>query len=260
MSTVNSDALQQMLQQLRNNFLEDIPEELDRLGLLLVKMERNEANNESFNEFYRIIHSLKGSGSTFGLHIIATICHQLENLLNTTGGGTKFTPELTTASLNYVDLLRAATVQLQTDNKNFFQIEMQLDKLNKQLAQKLFTVLLVDDSRLNTNIYLEILAEFPLKTAVMHDGPNALTRALTEPFDLLITSNEIPILSGIAIIGALKLSSSRNRNIKTILVTSNQNMSVKNSRVTDTDFIVFKDEKLAQNLVEATQRALSITK
>jgi chemotaxis protein histidine kinase CheA len=64
MNSANSDTFQQMLLQLRNSFLDEIPEKLDRLDQLLVGMEKSGIDSESFNEFYRIIHSL--SSGTFG--------------------------------------------------------------------------------------------------------------------------------------------------------------------------------------------------
>ena len=79
MNSTNSDTFQQMLLQLRKTFLEDMPEKLDRLESLLLEIEKNGDGGEVFNELYRIVHSLKGSGGTHGLHIITTICHQLED-------------------------------------------------------------------------------------------------------------------------------------------------------------------------------------
>lgn len=89
----------------------------------------------------------------------------------------------------------------------------------------------------------------------MNDGIFALTRALTEPFDLVISTNEIPMLSGAALIGALKLSDSKSRNTKTILITSNKNFTTAKHRATDADYIVIKDAKLAQSLTDAVKCA-----
>jgi len=258
MSTVNSDSFQQLLLQLRNTFLEEIPEKLDRLDQLLVAMEKAGVDSDSFNEFYRIVHSLKGSGGTFGLHIVTTICHQLEDLLNTANGGTKYSPKLISISLDYVDLLRMAFEQSRAGNTSFPQIEERLSELHRKLAPKHFTVLIVDNSKLSTQIYLQALAELPVRPVMMDDGLVALRRILTEPFDLLITTNEIPVLNGIALIGALKLSASKNRNVKTILVTSNSKIAAYVNRSTDSDYVIVKDAQLAQNLIEAAKRALSI--
>lgn len=258
MSSINSDAFQQMLLQLRKTFLEDMQEKLDRLDQLLVAMEKSGVDSGSFNELYRIVHSLKGSGGTFGLHIVTTICHQLEDLLNTTDGGAHFTPALITVSLDYVDLLRATLEQIHAGHTDFPQIEERLSGMRRRLARKQFTVLAVDDSKLLSQIYLQALAELPVQLVIMNDGLVALRRILTEPFDLLITTNEIPVLSGTALIGALKLSATRNHGIKTILVTSNRKIASYVNRSTDADYIIVKDAGLAQNLADTAKRALSI--
>lgn len=258
MSTVNSDEFQKMLLQLRNTFLEDVPEKLDLLENLLLGIEKNGSSTEKFNELYRGIHSLKGSGGTHGLQIITTICHQLEDLLNTTDAGKEFTHAIIDASLKYIDLLRTSIEKFRFGNDNFTEIETHLNALRKQLAKKLFTALIVDNSKLSTQIFVQALAELPIRPVVMSDGLNALMRLLTEPFDLLITTNEIPILSGVAMIGALKLSRGKNSQLKSILITSNKEMAKHLKRTTDADYIIVKNAQLAQNLVDTTRLALAI--
>lgn len=256
MSNVNPEVFQQMLLKLRNAFLEDVPEKLDRLDQLLLLMEQSGVDRESFNEFYRITHSLKGSGGTHGLNIITTICHQLEDLLNITHGGEKFTPSLIGVSLGYVDLLRIAVEQIHTENMDFTQIEQRLLEMRNQLHQKQYTVMIVESSKLLPQIYQQALAELPVRAVVVVDGLTALRRVLTEPFDVLITAFEIPVLNGVALIGALKLSGAMNRNIKTILITSNQAVAAKKNRATDADYRLIKDDKIAQNLLNTTRMAL----
>lgn len=252
------DPLQAVLRQLRGTFLEELPEKFDRLEYLLLEMERNGANTESFNEAYRIVHSLKGSGGTFGLHIITTICHQMEDLLNTTEGGTKFTPRLVAFSLKYLDLLQLAAEQINAGAESFLQVEQQLADLRQQLAPKHFSVLLANNSKLETSICLQTLSNLPVHAVVINDGLEALARALSEHFDLVITANEIPRLNGIALVGALKLSESSLPHIKTILLTSNKAV-IKPDACINADHIILKDGKLSQNLAEAVKSALGIT-
>ena len=65
------DMMQKMLRQLRATFLDELPERLDRLDNLLLDIEKlGAATGEEFNELYRGVHSIKGSGGTHGLHII----------------------------------------------------------------------------------------------------------------------------------------------------------------------------------------------
>lgn len=253
-------AFQKMLLQLRNAFLEDMPDKIERLENLLLGMEKNGADSEAFNETYRIVHSLKGSGGTHGLHIITTVCHQLEDLLNITEGGTKFTPKLIALSLNYVDLLLTTYKHIRAGDDGYPLIESRLAELRQKLAPKRFPVLLVDDSKLSANICLQTLAELPVHATVVHDGLQALARALTEPFELIITANEIPRLSGVALVGAIKLSDTRSKRIKTILLTSNKDVASARKRATDADYTILKDAKLPQNLGAAVMSALSIQK
>ena len=253
------DAFQKMLLQLRTTFLEEMPEKFNRLEDLLLEIEKSGTNSEVFNEVYRIVHSLKGSGGTHGLHIITTICHQLEDLLNSTDGGSKFSPNHISISLKYVDLLRLTTERIRGGDAAFPQVEKRLSELRQKLAPKHFAVLLVDNSKLVSSICLEALSKLPVQTVVMQDGILALVRALTERFDLIITTNEIPRLSGVALIGALKLSDSKCRHTKAILITSNENTAIIRNRTIDADFTIIKDAKLAKNLTEVTMRALPST-
>lgn len=258
MTTGNADALQKMLLQLRDSYLEEVPEKLDRLEELLLAIERGGPDVEGFNEAYRIVHSMKGSGGTHGLHLLTTICHQLEDLLNATEGGAQFSRALVANSLGYVDLLRLAASQYQADNSDFSAVEERLVKLRQDRAPKLRPVMLVDNGKLSTNLYRKILSELPVDLVVVSDGLTALGRALTGPFDLIVSTNEIPVLSGLAMIGALKLSDGRSRHTKTILITSNRSLTLTRNRAVDPDYTVFKDAKLADDLLNAAKDALNI--
>jgi len=254
-----SDAFQQAMLKLRTSYLEEVPEKLDRLEHLLLEIEQSSADTEAFDEVFRIVHSMKGSGGTFGLHILTTICHELEDLFSATGGGASFGKDLVAASLSYVDLLRLTREQYRTSNENLAQVEKQLDNLRKQLAPRVSTILLIDNSRLSTKLYLHVLSGLPVKTVVMNDGPNALVRALTEPFDLIIANYELPVLNGDALIAAVKLSfTSNSKRPKTILITSNKKLKSARHRSTDPDETILKDADLAQHLVDAVKQNLAI--
>ena len=254
------EAFQKMLLQLRKDFLDEIPERFHSLENLLLQMEKKGSDTESFNEVYRIVHSLKGSGGSYGFHIITTICHQLEDLLNTTDHGVAFSKKLISFSLNYVDLLRTATEQIHAGNEKFSQIEKRLLELRKELAPERFSVMLVDNSKMLNGLCLQALSELPVRTVTIHDGLEALMRALSEHFDLIISDNEIPRLNGAALIGAIRLSKSPNRLMKAIIISSNNKFTYSLNRASDPDYAIFKDAKLVQNLTDKVKQALSITK
>lgn len=61
------DMLQEMRRQLRSAYLDELPERLDTIdNLLLVFEKRGGASVDEFNELYRIVHSIKGSGGPMG--------------------------------------------------------------------------------------------------------------------------------------------------------------------------------------------------
>lgn len=255
--TINQEAFQQLLSQLRASFVEELPNRLDTLDNLLLAMEKSGAIDDSYHELFRHVHSLKGSGGTHGLHIITSICHQLEDILSANAStGTALTGDFIDACLAYVDLLRMAVEDIRQGKREFSGVEQRLNELRAKVFAKRRSILLVDNSKLSTAIYTQMLKQFPVRTVTMNDSHQALMRLLTEPFDLLITANELPLLSGSALIGAMRLSSSANRQMKAILITSNPEIVRHQKRHTDPDYIITKDAQLAVNLQEAVGKAM----
>jgi HPt (histidine-containing phosphotransfer) domain-containing protein len=254
-SNPGAAAFQQMLAQLRAAFLAELPEKLNHLESLILALEQSSGIDEPFHDLYRSVHSLKGSGGTHGLHIITAICHQQEDLLTATASKGSASKETIGNLLAYVDLLRQAVGEISQGHTAFPLVEQKLAELRQALSAKLYSVLLVDNSKLSTSIYLQILKGFPVRAIVVDDGYLALMRILTEPFDLLISANEIPILNGAALIGALRLSHSKNQAIKTVLITSNAKIVQHRKRNTDADYIIPKDAHIAKNL-EATVKTI----
>ena len=62
----------------------------------------------------------------------------------------------------------------------------------------------------------------------------------------------------ILLIDNWKLSDTRSRNAKAILITSNKQLAATRNRATDPDYSIIKDANLAQNLVEMVKHALAI--
>lgn len=100
------EAFQALLEGMRADFLAALPERCDRCDDLILTLEISPNDREAFNELYRSVHSLKGSGGTHGLSIITALCHQLENLISETDARRGFGEVFATRALAYVDLLR----------------------------------------------------------------------------------------------------------------------------------------------------------
>jgi len=257
MSTADSEAFRQVLLQMRKTYLDELPEKLDGLEGLLLEIERNGSDTERFDELYRAVHSLKGSAGTFGLAIVTTICHQLEDLLTATDRGSKFAPALVSATLRYLDLLRLAAEQCVAGHDSFPQIDEELEKLRKRDSESHFAVLLVDNSELSARLYEHVLSALPLQISIERDGIDGLTRAVGERFDMVITRLDLPRLNGIALIAALRRSDGASRHAKTILITSTDKSATARLPA-DPDYAVLKGPDLPLRLLDAARRALSL--
>ena len=71
-----------MLAALRLNYLRDLPSHIDELEELVLELEREGFDLERCRELYRRVHSLKGSGGTYGMHTLSDVCHPFEDCLS----------------------------------------------------------------------------------------------------------------------------------------------------------------------------------
>ncbi len=212
-----------LLEELRSTYIAQLPGRIDEIEALILELERGGDYVEIYGALYRGVHSLKGSGGTYGFPIITSICHQFEDYLALMDaaharGGTVAVDLL----LGYIDVLRETCRVLQQSPATFSTIETQLLNLKKQAMPNTLSGLLVERSPLHISIVKEILGDYPVNLSVVKDGITALHRLMTEPFDFIITSQEVGDLSGTAMVAALRLSRSVNRNVSIILLTSNQ--------------------------------------
>lgn len=63
-------------------FLDESKENLVQLNKLLLELETDPDNRELLNEIFRIAHTIKGMSATMGFNNIATLTHNMENILD----------------------------------------------------------------------------------------------------------------------------------------------------------------------------------
>ncbi len=253
--TVNMESFQALLAKMRDEFIGELLERCNNLDDLILMLEKFPQDTEAFNELYRGVHSLKGSGGTHGLSIITTICHQLENLLTDTASKNNFGASFATRALAFVDLLRKVEKQSGHDNQNFSAIEKDLEALRKSGLESRKSVLIVESSRLMVEVFKRALEVLPLQLTVEENGLTALSLLLHESFDLVIVGREIKGLNGIALMAAVRASQVRNRGIPAILVSS--------KAVAVADYVGFianirRDKELDTNVLKHVRHALEI--
>ncbi len=257
-SNVNIEAL---LRDIRLNFISEVPYRLDEMETLILSLQKGatEGFNENFENLYRHVHSLKGSAGTHNLPVISTICHKFEDHLNIVQeealGNLK--KEQVNVWLSFIDLIRKCLATITTAKQDFSDIQNELQTLWSAATTR-FHGLMVATSHLHRDICLNAFADFPIRFSYSTNGYEALGMLLNEKFDVLITGMETPRLPGNALISALRMSGTVNKDIHIILLTSKK--TIQHNRLTDPNFVIIKDHGLQDTLRSAAEEIFSGSK
>lgn len=81
----NPAELQAKLKLLSDAYAAQLPEKLKQLELIWSRFSQAEWDQEDFQTLYRMVHSLTGSGKTFGFSTLSDAARQLENYLKSIG-------------------------------------------------------------------------------------------------------------------------------------------------------------------------------
>lgn len=220
---------QQLMQQLRLNYLDELPERVDELEQRALALKESEDFVPQFEELYRKTHSLKGTAGTYGLQIITSICHQLEeSLVFIANDRLKVDDAFLDRCMVCFDLMRLAIRGAVQGKTSFPDVEQALTTMRALASDKdkRSTALLVEPSKFNCALYLGVLKNLPIRFSVVGSGYEALGLLLHKPFDLLITGFETQSLNGVALITALRLNPGVNQDIPAILLTSSSGIKI----------------------------------
>lgn len=251
-------AVSALLEDLKKGFIADIPDKLDSMESIILSMEKGIEFSDNYEKLYRQTHSLKGSAGSYGLHFITSICHSMEDSLHEVDKKQNIFDQYGGAYwLKYIDLLRAVLGELENGSEKLDLFEQQLSLLQSIRPgghSYQLHCLVVTTSALYTSLFPSTFENVNIKFSFANDGYNALGRLLSENFDVVISDYETPMLNGLSLFGAIRLSDSRNKRIKTILMSSKIHPSL--TRNTDPDFVVKKDKDFTDNLTKAIMNVI----
>jgi CheY-like chemotaxis protein/HPt (histidine-containing phosphotransfer) domain-containing protein len=206
-----------LLAGMRDDFVGELPERCDFMEECILAL--GQGKEEAFDELFRNVHSLKGSGGTFGLPLITSICHQFESFVSATRG--HFDSLAVSHALSYVDLLRRVTEAPEQEGVFVITIAQDLEQLRISSMPGCASVLLVEPSIATRKFCQGVLEPLAVRLVNQDRGLTALELLLHQPFDLLIAARELPDLNALALVAALRESGSRNKDIPVILISSN---------------------------------------
>lgn len=218
--TDNTDKARQAILLLRKGFINELPERIHALEELVLQLNDPSYYQNTFDDLYRKVHSLKGSGGTYAMQIITSICHTLEDWL------TAHPHSMSKSDINHalalIDLMHKCYASYSTDTDDTHEIEAQLARFKQPKHHP--RVMLVESSRVVRDVCLSLLKAHTSDITTLDSGYQALGELLHLKFDVLITSKEGKDLNGLAVIAALRYSDSVNRHVRAILLTSKKGL------------------------------------
>lgn len=214
---MSDDSVSDILEHLRQGFLDDMPVRVIKIEEEI--MSSKEA--DSYDELFRMVHSLKGSAGSYNFHVITKIAHDMEDVMLELLQQNQFgEASMIDLLLKFIDILRDTTAALSETNSAPLDVDDRLETLREQVFSERLKVLVVEPSKLYVSMIEHSLQGFPISFTFTQDGFQALDNLLLNKYDLLITSLESTRLNGDALVAALRLAHNFNRKIKAILITS----------------------------------------
>lgn len=206
-----------LLEHLREGFLDDLPSRVDAIEDEVMASKES----DSYDELFRMVHSLKGSAGSYDFHVVTKIAHDMEDvmlaLMQRNQFGTGFTVNIL---LKFIDVMRDTTTSLLATKTAPLDVDERIEFLRGEVFTKSFKVLIVEPSKLYASMIEISLKGLPIDFTVVSDGLHALDNLLLNKYDLLITALESTRLNGDALVAALRLVHNFNRRINAILITS----------------------------------------
>ncbi len=249
-----------IIQELKKTYIAGFPSHLQEMESHILQMEKSEQYQENFEGLFRKVHSLKGSGGTYGFSIITSVCHQMEDYITDTLQTTSnVTPIAFDNIFKYIDILKDVHNSLVNDSNDFQKIEEQLKALKGEAITNVINGLFIgSSSNMYGQICMHVFEQANVHCTIVENSVDALQRSLHEHFDFVITPKENAGLTGPALIAALKLNQKKDHKLKTILTTSNADFIT--CEEVKPDYIVLKNKSFDVSLQDVIEeiKALKI--
>lgn len=247
-SAKTPDMMEQLLGKLRDDFIQELPGRVDEIENQLLMLEESGLESDLFQQLFRTVHSLKGSGGTFGFAIVTTICHRLEDLLTQATQHTQHPDkEVIALGLGFVDLLRSVIDGLQAGNRDFQSVSQRLEATPGLIKHSPLRCLVVEGSKMTRQLYAHVLQQSGVEVIICDNGYQALGRLLQERFDVLVTGMEVGELTGLALLSALRTARSPNPDIVTIFIPANS-VRLEGQDCAHLSYTLYKGETLSRDI------------
>ena len=164
-----STAFELLLAELMAEFLDELPGRCNELEDAVMSLEGGQAG--AFDELFRQVHSLKGTGGGVGLQIITTICHQFESFIGE--AKQRFDRKAANTALAYIDLLRRNIPASGREPAEISAIENALDELRMFRLSGRGSILVVEPSNTVRSLYQKELSDPSTQVHFLKSGLEA---------------------------------------------------------------------------------------
>src|SRR5437762_1220040 len=212
----------------RDSYLRELLSNLEELETVILDLSGTDKETEQTRMLARQIHTIKGTAGSLGLDLLSAAAHRMEDLFadprRRENTNEKFIDQL----LAQNDLLASIAEAYLDDNERF------LDDVRSQLGEtapatpapatetKCFDrIVIVEPSAATLQFCIKILSEFGSEhVSSVHDGYETLGCLLTEKFDAVITSLQVPTIDGQSLTTVVRTIPGPNVATPVILLTS----------------------------------------
>ncbi|MDB2447021.1 Hpt domain-containing protein [bacterium] len=198
------------------------------------------------SQFLMDLHSVKGTGGSYGYLYISEVCHKIEDQIKNYGED-KYSNEFSDFLLKQLDTIKSYIAIFKNTHERdtldrvlvtFIENAQEKEKCSKPRIlvcdTKKSLIALIRSSKLAEDYDLSYVSL----------GLNALSRTLNEKWDYLLLTNQLQDIEGTGILYALKSSS---KNIPTIIFISSDS-NKKFTKGLEPDHLVHVDRDLIENL------------
>ena len=160
-----------LLEQLKERFLSELPEQCQELSTLVLSLSQHPENHSFYEELYRKIHSLKGSAGTHGITIISQVCHHFEDLLTTLDDDAiQIDTTFTNNCLSYVDLIQDAITAAQHAHTDYTAIEHKLEHIRQTLSKDNYRGMIIETSSMMALMCKDALSSLPIQLSLSNNS------------------------------------------------------------------------------------------
>lgn len=213
------DRRTEFLSEFTTLFIEDTRQKIATLEVLIRELERLGKVGERYYEFTRIVHSIKGTASTFGFPTVSMIAHRLEDYMNNI-------PFLQRKQVEdvYVYIDSIARIVDEARNPNATDEGRILRGLPMAIAantvgRKRITALVIGQKNVQFTIVEQELKSLGFGVVNSQISFQAIEMAVRMRPDLIMVNNLIDILSGIEVANIFRAMNAT-KDIPVVFITS----------------------------------------